>query len=170
MSALHLTPCFHWMWDEQFCNNLCSDCWTVALETHIFCLLLSLYFCTAPGQVQNLTVTNFSSTYLIAQWSAPGMFNGVPVHYNISLIEKLMTIYSYTVALSSPRYAFSSLTPYSNYTVRVSAESSGGIGTSVDVVQETSPAGMVSLFSPVPSLIVMSGSCTPMQVHTSEPS
>ena len=104
--------------------------------------VLSLPF-SAPSQVVSLH-GSVTTTSVLAQWGAPQSFNGIPQPYSVSLINTsaLQTIHSVAVGLSlSPQRDFTSLSPYSNYTVSVAAISSGGVGQASSVDLRTDATG-----------------------------
>ena len=92
--------------------------------------------------MQNLAVANVDATSITIKWDAPTSFNGQPLSYGVELTDTdtATTVFVFTAL---PNYTFSSLVAFRNYSIGVFARSSGGNGSTVTIVQQTSASGTI---------------------------
>ena len=126
------------MTDEDGKSNTeytCLIIFVVAVDFLFDCLLLYLHFnsiSTVPGIVENLNLALINSTHLNVSWEEPSEPNGVITGYNLTYSSVYLPNNNNTLAdvitnLTDTQYLLS-VTPYTNYTIEVRAETGAGQG------------------------------------------
>ena len=84
-----------------------------------------------PGVVENLNVAIVNSTHLNVSWEEPSETNGVITGYNLiysSVYLPSNNMLAGVIASLTDTHYLLSVTPYTNYTIEVRAETGAGQG------------------------------------------
>ena len=73
-------------------------------------------------------------------WSPPEITNGIIISYSVNVTAG-PDIVSANAMTSAPSYLATNLTPFTNYTFRVAAMTSAGIGMSAELIVVTAQDG-----------------------------
>lgn len=111
-------------------------------RSSLWIVLSLLIFFPAPGEVQNLTLSNVTSTSVVVQWAPPASFNGILLDYSIVVTNLLLnTSRRRSVSSSINKVTIMSLDEYTPYNVSVFAFTSVGSSVASSVSFTTCQAG-----------------------------
>ena len=99
---------------------------------------------TVPGVPRNLTASDITSVAITVSWSPPEITNGIIISYYVNVTGP-DNIISANAMTSARSYVATILTPFTNYTFRVAAMTSAGIGMGTVLTVATAQDGKMTI-------------------------
>ena len=105
--------------------------------------LIEIIFLVVPEAPVNLTATATAPESITVSWQVPEITNGRIINYMVNVTSGSGVISRNTTLDTT--FVATTLSPFTNYTFAVSAVTSAGAGTSVEIVVATEQDGMSSI-------------------------